>query len=82
MSNEIVVPFRVEFTNGSYILWDWANGTYRVAFYNKTSAKASDMEAAISIVMKKPFHSKVVQDTFKFIKQTKEFEEIDATVGT
>lgn len=75
-------PFRVEFTNGSYILWDWKDGVYRVSFYNKTSAKASDMEAAIAIVMKKPFHNKTVQDAFKFIKGTNEYEELNATIGS
>lgn len=75
-------PFRVDFTNGSYILWDWLDGKFRISYYNKTSTKASDMEMGLSIVMKKPIHNKSVHDLFKYIKATPEYEEIDASIST
>lgn len=77
------LPFKVELTNGSYVLWDWKDGIFRVAFYNRTTAKSSDLEMCIANAMKKPIHNKAVVDLFGFIKITAEYEEIeDAKVGT
>lgn len=76
-------PYRVELSNGSYLLWDWTDGKFRVAFYTRTSAKSSDLEMCIANAMKKPIHNKAVADLFGFIKVTAEYEEIDdAKVGT
>jgi hypothetical protein len=71
-------PFRVNLTNGSYLQWDYHEGHFRVAFYNRTTAKSSDMEMCIAIAMKKPLHNKAVHDLFKFIQGTEEYEEINA----
>lgn len=71
-------PHRVALDNGSYLLWDWQDGYYRIAYFERRAVKRSDLEMGIAEVMKKPLHNSKVKNIFKYISGTDEY----AAVGT
>ncbi len=71
-------PKKVIFTDGSYLQWDWKDGFYRVAYYNRVAKKGSDLEMTIALAMKKPLHNSKVKNVFKFISRSDEY----AAVGS
>lgn len=71
--DEQSVPNLVKLSDGSYIQWDWFDGFYRVAYYERRAAKGSDLEMAISQAMKKPLHNSKVKNIFGFISKTDEY---------
>jgi hypothetical protein len=60
-------PNRLDLANGSYILWDTKEGVYRVALYEVRKSKSTDLELAVSKVLKKPVHFKSVKEIVSFI---------------
>lgn len=66
-------PNLVKLSDGSYIQWDWLDGFYRVAFYERRAQKGSDLEMTIALAMKKPVHNSKVKNIFKFISGTDEY---------
>lgn len=70
---ESSTPHIVKLSDGSYIQWDWKDGYYRVAFYERKAKKGSDLEMTLSLAMKKPLHNSRVQEIFKFISKTDEY---------
>jgi len=71
-------PQMVRLSDGSYIQWDWKDGFYRVAFYQRSAKKGSDLEMTIALAMKKPIHNSKVKNIFGYIERTDEY----AAVGT
>lgn len=71
-------PNLIKLTNGSYLQWDWKDGYYRVAYYERTAKKGSDLEMTIALAMKKPFHNFRVKNVFGYISKTDEY----AAVGS
>lgn len=70
---ETVEPNMVRLSDGSYIQWDWLDGMYRVAYYERKAQKGSDLEMTIALAMKKPLHNSRVKDIFKYISKTDEY---------
>jgi hypothetical protein len=71
-------PNKVKLTNGSFLQWDYKDGFYRVAYYERSARKGSDLEMTISVAMKKPLHNFRVKNIFAFISKTDEY----AATGT
>ena len=71
-------PNAVKLSDGSYILWDWKDGFYRVAYFARTAKKGSDLEMTIALAMKKPVHNFRVKSIFGYIEKTDEY----AAVGS
>jgi len=71
-------PNTVKLSDGSYILWDKKERFFRVAYYQRSEAKGSDLEVAISVAMKKPFHNSKVKRIFQYISRSDEY----AAVGS
>jgi uncharacterized protein YcgL (UPF0745 family) len=63
-------PERIELTDGSYILWDKKDGFYRVAHFQKTARKGSDLEMTLSLAMKKPIHNFRVRNVLSYIEKS------------
>lgn len=66
-------PNLVKLSDGSYIQWDFLDGFYRVAFYERRAKKGSDLEMTIALAMKKPLHNSRVKDIFQYISKTDEY---------
>lgn len=66
-------PHTVKLSDGSYLQWDWKDGSYRVAFYSRSAKRGSDLEMTISLALKKPLHDSRVKKIFKYISQTDEY---------
>lgn len=71
-------PNIVKLTDGSYIMWDWKDGYYRVAFYERKIQKGSDLEMTIALAMKKPIHNSKVKNIFRFISRSDEYAAVGA----
>jgi len=69
-------PNKVMLTNGSYLLWDFQDGFYRVAFYERRTYKCSDLEIGIAETMKRPLHNSQVKKIFKYVSGTDEYAAI------
>lgn len=66
-------PYKIILTDGSYILWDWQDGFFRVAHYKRSTKKGSDLEMTVALAMKLPVHNSKVKSIFKFISRTDEY---------
>lgn len=75
VKEETSEPTKINLTDGSYILWDWKDGFYRVAYFSRTDKKGSDLEMTIALAMKKPVHNFRVKHVFDYISRTPEYAE-------
>jgi len=66
-------PNLVKLSDGSYIQWDWLNGFYRVAYYERRTQKGSDLEMTIALAMKKQIHNSKVKAIFGYVSKTDEY---------
>jgi len=66
-------PNTIKLSDGSYLLWDWKDGFYRVAYYQRNTKKGSDLEMTIALAMKKPIHNSKVKEIFGYIEKTDEY---------
>lgn len=78
IKEEESTPNLIKLTNGSYIQWDNKDGFYRVAYYERSAKKGSDLEMTIALAMKKPIHNFRVKEVFGYISKTDEY----ATFGS
>lgn len=62
-------PNEVKLSNGSYLLFDTKDGTYRVAFYERRVARSGDLLQAVASAMKKREWDKQVKEVVKFIEE-------------
>jgi hypothetical protein len=66
-------PNLVKLTNGSYLQWDYKDGMYRVAYYERNTKKGSDLEMTIALAMRKPIHNFRVKSVFGYVSKTDEY---------
>ena len=78
VNEQASVPSLVKLSDGSYIQWDWKDGFFRVAYYERRAQKGSDLEMTIALAMKKPFHNSKVKNIFKYISKSDEYAAISA----
>jgi hypothetical protein len=78
IEEEESTPNLVKLSDGSYLQWDNKEGFFRVAYYQRSAKKGSDLEMTIAIAMKKPLHNSKVQNIFNYISKTDEY----ATFGS
>lgn len=71
-------PNQIKLSDGSYILWDFKEGFFRVAFYQRNTRKGSDLEMTLALAMKKPVHNSKVKSIFNYISRSDEY----AAVGS
>lgn len=71
-------PNTVRLSDGSYLSWDHKEGFFRVAYYQRSAKKGSDLEMTISLAMKKPLHNFRVKQVFDYISKSDEY----AAVGS
>lgn len=64
-----VTPNRLNLKGGSYLLWDIADGRFRVAYYERRKGEAGTILAAISIAIKKPIWSNEVKQISQYIEE-------------
>lgn len=63
-------PHTIDLSNGSYLKWDNQDGIWRVAVYERRSAKSFELANALSIALKKPIYHKDVKEIEKYIATT------------
>lgn len=72
MSNE---PNRINLSNGGYLLFDYHQGFYRMAIYNRHVSKSHSLLGALGLALNKPTHHKQVTEMAKYI--TSQFEKMN-----
>lgn len=66
-------PFTITLTDGSYIQWDKNEVLYRVAYYNRKTAKGFYLREALATAMKKQPYSRQVNEILEYLQERDEY---------
>lgn len=67
-------PNRVELNNGSYLLFDFSGGEYRVAIYERKVSKSASILEALSRALGQPIYHKRVKEIAAYVKSVDKFD--------
>lgn len=70
INQDASTPNEIKLSNGSYLRFDFSNGVWRIAFYERRSIKSADLANGIALAMKKPLHNSSVKEIIKYLELT------------